>query len=128
MKTFAAALMSAHEARVAFECTCATNMGMYVCSETSVSTVAMCMKSFLMYNGVIEAAATPKGIYLNHLYGILMGMCVNLYQVSACRFGRQHMAWLFGPNAIHLPTSQAHIDAERTNMNLILICVYLDYI
>jgi len=55
-------------------------------------------------------------------------MCVNLYQVSACRFGRQHMAWLFGPNAIHLPTSQAHIDAERTNMNLILICVYLDYI
>ena len=126
MAQFAAMLNKAHEASVIFECTCATNIGMYMCSDTSVSTDATCIISFCIYNGMNEVAATNMGMYLNHLYGILMGMFVNLYHVSACKFGFHNIALLFGPKAIHLPTSQDHIDAERTNRNLIY--VYLDYI
>jgi len=38
--------MVAHMASVCFVCTCATNMGMYVCSDSSMRTVAVCMASF----------------------------------------------------------------------------------
>lgn len=126
MAQFAAMLNKAHEDSVNFECTCATNIGMYMCSDTSVSTDAMCKISFCTYSGTNEATATNMGIYLYHLYGILNGMFVNLYHVSACKFGFQNIALFFGPNAIHLPTSHDHIDAERTNRTLIYVC--LDYI
>lgn len=47
---------------VCFVCVCATNMGMYVCSDSSVITVPACMASFGMYSGVIVETAMNSGI------------------------------------------------------------------
>lgn len=55
-------LMPAHVASVCFVCMCATNIGTYVCSESSISTVAACMSSFCMYSGVIVETAMNNGM------------------------------------------------------------------
>jgi hypothetical protein len=68
----------------------------------------------------IDVNAMNMGIYLKSVCGILYGMCVSLYHVSACMFGDQHIACDFGPKAIHLATSHAQILADKTNSILIM--------
>jgi hypothetical protein len=48
------------------------------------------------------------------LCGILSGICVSLYHVSACIWGCQHSPVDFGPKEIHLPTIQDHNVADIT--------------
>lgn len=68
--------------------------------------------------------AIMAGKYANLVWCIFAGICVSLYQVSACRSGFQQIALLFGPNAMHLATSHAQMDADNTKNILIYgICV-----
>lgn len=106
---------------------CATKIGMNACSDTSNMTVNMCMMSLGMYRGGTLAMAMTIGKYVIFLWCIFAGICVSLYHVSACRSGFQQMALLFGPNAMHLATSHAHMDADNTKNILIYgICVSLN--
>jgi hypothetical protein len=109
-------------------CICATNMGMYACSETNSTTVNACTMLLCMYSGVIDVIAMNKGMNLNIACGNLAGIGVSLYQVSACMFGVQHIALAFGPNAIHLDTNQAHRLAEITNNKFMYNRLYLNVI
>jgi len=58
-------------------------MGTKVCSDTSNSTVHMCTMSLSMYRGAKDVKAMNTGKYVNIVCGILAGICVSLYQVSA---------------------------------------------
>jgi len=85
-------------------------------------TVNTCMMLSSMYSGGMVLTAMMIGKYVTFLWCIFAGICVSLYHVSACRSGCQQMALLFGPNAMHLATSHAHMDAD--NMKNILMYMH----
>tara|TARA_B100001559_G_scaffold256265_2_gene220476 strand:- start:443 stop:847 length:405 start_codon:yes stop_codon:yes gene_type:complete len=98
-------------------------MGIMRCSESNFKVAMECM-SVLSTNSVnIFAVAVITGPLEIHLCGIsphLMG--VNLYHVCECIDGFHCRAVLFGPNAIHLDTINAHRDADiAKNIRIIII-------
>lgn len=108
-----------HTARRMSECICATNMGIYACSETSFKTVAMCMMSFCTKSAGTASAAKTKDNTGKYLCGMMYGLGVSLYHESACMFGCQQSPRVFGPNVMALPTSHAHRLADKTKNILI---------
>ena len=108
-----------HRTRIMSECICATNMGIYACSDTSFKTVAMCMMSLCTKSAGTASTANTKDNAGKYLWGMLYGLGVSLYHESACMLGCQQRPRVFGPNAMALPTSHAHRLADKTKNILI---------
>ena len=63
--------------------------------------------------------AKTKLIKGKYVCGMLYGFGVSLYQVSACKWGYQHMAFVVGPRVMTRPTNHAQRVADNANNNLI---------
>jgi hypothetical protein len=80
-----------------------------------MSAIEQCIKSLSINKMGTEHVAMTVEVYLSNLCGILAVMSVRLYHESVLKVGIHVMISNFGPNAIHLPTRNAHSEADNTN-------------